>query len=125
MQFAKHVSLTNHLISSIICDFHNEIQSESFNVALFQELELLGLLYGLFQQFISFDQRLVKTFCIVSRSSAAVRILNFLVASELAAHRSGSIEKTDPYTALIIIFVAYCLIGYYAVLLSESVSDRV
>lgn len=74
IQFAKHVSLTNHLISSINCDFHNEIQSKSFNVALFQELELLGLLYGLFQQFISFDQRLVKTFFIVSRSSAAVRI---------------------------------------------------
>lgn len=26
-----------------------------------KELELLGLLYGLFQQFISFDQRLVKS----------------------------------------------------------------
>ena len=26
MQFAKHVSLTKHLISSIICDFHNEMQ---------------------------------------------------------------------------------------------------
>lgn len=123
MQFAKHVSLTKHLISSIICDFHDEMQTKSFNVALFQELELLGLLYGLFQQFISFDQRLVKTFCIVSRSSAALRILNFFVTSELAAHGSGSIEKTDPYTALIIIFVVYCLIGYYAVRLSESVSD--
>jgi len=47
------------------------LQSNTFRCCIFflffpKELELLGLLYGLFQQFISFDQRLVKRWFVYS-----------------------------------------------------------